>query len=404
SSGLGTLPSNTIANPKEDLKGITTRSGTAYQGPMIPTTSSSLPSVVERETEATKDTMHPTNNRSTKDVQPLVVQTESLILNSEPVVALIIKPVAFLVIAVKPNQRPSIPYPSRFHNQKLHDKDNYQTFSAAISVSEEEVIELDDSLRWTEESQSLCSIDGITMSQSQTVIEGDDQTKRWYDVSRNEERDTKEGRHRLCNAPGTFQRCMMAIFHDMIEKTMEVFMDEFLVFKNYFQNCLSHLERMLKRCEETNLCLNWEKSHFMVKEGIVLCHKISKNMIKVNKAKVDVISKLPHPTTVKCIRSFLGHAGFYQRFIQNFAKIVRPITRLLEKDTRFLFSKECVEAFQTLKRKLTEAPILISPDLDLPFELMCNASDFATGAALGQRQEKHFRPIHYASKTMTEAE
>nr|GEX11044.1 retrovirus-related Pol polyprotein [Tanacetum cinerariifolium] len=103
----------------------------------------------------------------------------------------------------------------------------------------------------------------------------------------------------LYNAPGTFQRCMMAIFHDMIGKTMEVFMDDFLVFRNSFQTCLSHLEKMLKRCEDTNLCLNWEKSHFMVKEGIVFGHKISKNGIKVDKAKVDVIAKLPHPTTVK---------------------------------------------------------------------------------------------------------
>nr|GEW14089.1 reverse transcriptase domain-containing protein [Tanacetum cinerariifolium] len=174
----------------------------------------------------------------------------------------------------------------------------------------------------------------------------------------------------LCNEPGTFQRCMMVIFHDMIEKTMEVFMDDFLVFGNSFQTCLSHLERMLKRCEDTNLCLNWEKSHFMVKKGIVLGHKISKEGIEVNKAKVDVIAKLPHPTIIKGIRSFLGHAGFYRMFIQDFSKIARPITRLLEKDTPFLFSKD----------------------------------DFAIDAFPGQRQEKHFRPIHYASKTMTEAE
>nr|GEY38516.1 reverse transcriptase domain-containing protein [Tanacetum cinerariifolium] len=168
----------------------------------------------------------------------------------------------------------------------------------------------------------------------------------------------------LCNAPGTFQRCMMAIFHDMIKKTMEVFMDDFSVFGNYFQSCLPHLERMPKRCEDTNLCLNWEKSHFMVKEGIVLGHKISKQGIEVDKAKVDVITKLPHPTTVK----------------------------------------ECVKAFQTLKRKLTKAPILIALNWDMPFELMCDASEFAIGAVLGQRQDKHFRPIHYTSKTMTEAE
>nr|GEU30682.1 reverse transcriptase domain-containing protein [Tanacetum cinerariifolium] len=176
----------------------------------------------------------------------------------------------------------------------------------------------------------------------------------------------------LCNSPGTFQRCMMAIFYDMIEKTLEVFMDDFSVFGNSFQTCLSHLEKMLKRCEHTNLCLNWEKSHFMVKEGIVLCHKISKNGIEVDQAKVDVIA--------------------------------RTITCLLEKDNPFFFSKECIEAFQTLKRKLTEASILIAPDWDLRFELMCDANDFAIGVFLGQRQEKHFRPIHYASKIMTEAE
>nr|GEV34636.1 reverse transcriptase domain-containing protein [Tanacetum cinerariifolium] len=146
-----------------------------------------------------------------------------------------------------------------------------------------------------------------------------------------------------------------------------------------------------------------EKSHFMVKKGIVLGHKISKEGIKVDQAKVDVISKLPHPTTVKGIRSFLGHVGFYRHFIKDFSKIARLMTRLLEKDTPFIFSQECVDAFQTLKRKLTEAPILIAPDWDMPFELMCDASNFTIGAVLGQRQDKHFGPIHYASKTMTEA-
>ncbi|GJT05291.1 reverse transcriptase domain-containing protein [Tanacetum coccineum] len=94
----------------------------------------------------------------------------------------------------------------------------------------------------------------------------------------------------LCNAPGTFQRCMMAIFHDMIEKTMEVFMDDFSVFGDNFDSCLSNLERMLKRCEDTNLVLNWEKCHFMCKEGIVLGHKISKSGIEVDRAKVDAIA------------------------------------------------------------------------------------------------------------------
>ncbi|GJW18721.1 reverse transcriptase domain-containing protein [Tanacetum coccineum] len=142
----------------------------------------------------------------------------------------------------------------------------------------------------------------------------------------------------------------------------------------------------------------------MCREGIVLGHKISKSRIEVDRAKVHVIAKLPHPTTVKGVRSFLGHAGFYRRFIQDFSKIARPMTHLLEKETPFVFSKDCIDAFETLKKKLTEALILVVLDWNLPFELMCDASDFAIGAVLGQRKMKHFQPIHYASKTMTEAQ
>nr|GFA28807.1 reverse transcriptase domain-containing protein [Tanacetum cinerariifolium] len=162
--------------------------------------------------------------------------------------------------------------------------------------------------------------------------------------------------------------------------------------------------RTLTWCEDTKLALNWEKSHFMVKEGIVLGHKISKKGIEVDKAKIEVISKLLHPMTVKGIRSFLGHARFYRRFIKDFLKISRPMTHLLEKNSPFVFSNECIQAFRTLKEKLTEAPILIAPNWDQPFELMCDASDYAIGDVLGKRIKKHFWPIHYASKTMNQAE
>nr|GFA39445.1 putative reverse transcriptase domain-containing protein [Tanacetum cinerariifolium] len=209
---------------------------------------------------------------------------------------------------------------------------------------------------------------------------------------------------RFVQCTGHVSKVYVAIFYDMVEKTMEVFMDDFSVFRNSFENYLSRLDKMLQKCENTNLCLNWEKNHFMVKEGIVLGHKISKNGIEVDKAKVDVIAKLPHPTTVKGVRNFLGHVGFYRRFIQDFSKISRPMTHLFEKNTPFIFSEDYIKAFQILKKKLTEAPFLIAPNCDLPFELMCDASDFAIGAVLGQHHEKHFRPIHYASKTMTDAE
>ncbi|GKF14718.1 reverse transcriptase domain-containing protein, partial [Tanacetum coccineum] len=144
---------------------------------------------------------------------------------------------------------------------------------------------------------------------------------------------------------------MVAIFHDMIEKTMEVFMDDFSVFGDSFSSCLSHLDKMLQRCEDTNLVLNWEKCHFMVKQGIVLVHK-------------------------------------------DFSKIAQPMTHLLEKETSFIFSKECIEAFETLKMKLTQAPILVAPDWDLPFEIMCDASDFAVGAVLGNQKHKFDVVIH----------
>jgi len=166
----------------------------------------------------------------------------------------------------------------------------------------------------------------------------------------------------LCNAPTTFQRCMMAIFFDMVEKCIEVFMDDFSVFGASFKNCQANLEKVLQCCEEFNLVLNWEKCHFMVQEGIVLGHKISKRGIKVDKAKLDVIVKLPSSVNVKGIQSFLGHAGFYQKFIKDFSKIAKPLSNMLNKDIVFVFNDECLEAFNTLKAKLVSAPMIITPD------------------------------------------
>nr|GEW84393.1 reverse transcriptase domain-containing protein [Tanacetum cinerariifolium] len=571
-----TTADNTITNPKEDLKGITTRSGTAYQGPTIPTTSSSSPKVVERETEMTKDTVPPTNKGSTKDVQPPVIQIETPVPNFKPVIAPVAEPVVAPVNAPKPNQKPSIPYPmdeclalddlgasinliplsmwnklslpeltptlmtleladrsisrpigvtedvyvkvGKFHFPTdfvvvdfdadprvplILERSFLKTGKALIDVyageltlrvnNEEVTFNLDQTSRYSADYNDMTAnrIDVIDMAceeYSQEVLGFSDEVDAflaleddatspevdhsYYDPEgdillleaflnndpslpppnqgipfsstfhgsnareaeneyycfldgfsgyfqipidpKDQEKTTFTCPYRmfayrrmpfgLCNAPGMFQRCMMAIFHDMIEKSMEVFMDDFSIFGNSFETCLSYLEKILNRCEDTNLCLNLEKSHFMVKEGIVLGHKISKNMIEVDKAKVNVIAKLPHLTTVKGIRSFLGHAGFYQRFIQDFLKIARPMTRLLEKDTPFFFSTECIEAFQTLKKKFTEPPILFALDRDMPFELMCDASDFAIGAVLGQQKTKHFQPIHYASKTMTGAQ
>ncbi|PIN00904.1 DNA-directed DNA polymerase [Handroanthus impetiginosus] len=197
----------------------------------------------------------------------------------------------------------------------------------------------------------------------------------------------------LCNAPATFQRCMMAIFTDMVENCLEVFMDNFSVYGDSFDECLNNLSSVLKRCEDTNLVLNWEKCHFMVQEGIVLGHKVSNRGIEVDKAKLETIEKLPPPTSVKGVRSFLGHAGFYRRFIKDFSKISKPLCNLLEKDIPFNFNDACFDAFNDLKGRLISAPIITVPDCD-----------FAVGAVLGQRKDKIFRSIYYASKTLNDAQ
>ncbi|GKF08508.1 reverse transcriptase domain-containing protein [Tanacetum coccineum] len=115
----------------------------------------------------------------------------------------------------------------------------------------------------------------------------------------------------LCNAPATFQRCMLAIFHDMIEESVEVFIDDLSVFGDSFDKYLNNLDKMLQHCKDAHLVLNWEKCHFMVKEGIVFGHKVSSAGLEVDKAKIDIISKLPPLTNIKAVRSFLGHADFY---------------------------------------------------------------------------------------------
>nr|GEZ20188.1 retrovirus-related Pol polyprotein from transposon 17.6 [Tanacetum cinerariifolium] len=457
----GTLPSNTITNPKEDLKGITTRSSVAYQGPTISTSSK----VVKQGTKMTKDQVQTPSSQSTAPVQPPVIQSETQTPVSKPVVA----PVSVLM----PNVKSSIPYPSRRDNERRRDQVNEQiekfyeifkdmsfkisftdalipmlkfasTLKALIGNKEklsemartpmnehcsvvilnklprkladpdrsiykpigiakyvsvkagvdfilfEEAnafLGLEDDPNLPEfnpfyydpegdillleailNSEPLPSLPNheqyipsfkkeLKVCEAKTVKSSVDEPperfnikdeliprsttslkKRYFQIPidpRDQEKTTftcpygtfayRRMPFGLCNASGTFQRCMLAIFYDMVEKTMEVFMDDFSVFGNSFENCLSRFDKMLQRCKDNNLSLNWEKSHFMVKEGIVLGIKISKNGIKVDRAKVDVIAKLPHPTTVK-------------------------------------------------------------------------------GAVLGQRHEKHFKPIHYASKIMNDAE
>ena len=166
----------------------------------------------------------------------------------------------------------------------------------------------------------------------------------------------------LCNAPATFQRCMMSMFSDLVEEVMEIFMDDFTVYGSSFEHCLQNLGTVLHRCQDKNLALNWEKRHFMVIEGIVLGHRIYAAWLEVDQAKVSIIKTVLPPTTVKGMRSFLGHADFYIRFIRDFSKITRPLCRLLENDTKFNFDEACQSSFEEIKSRLVEAPIMAKPN------------------------------------------
>ena len=208
----------------------------------------------------------------------------------------------------------------------------------------------------------------------------------------------------MCNTPSTFQRRMTTIFSDFLGRNLKVLMDNFFVFGDDFNNCLAHLTKILEVCVNKRLVLSWEKSYFMVRGEVVLGHLVSSKGREVDKAKREVIQNLPLPDTIRDLRNFLGHIGFYRRFNQDFTKVSKPLTTLLCKDKDFIIDEEGKDPFVMLKQALIKTLILQSPNWDLPFVIMCDASDYAVGAVLGQRLEKNPTTICYASKTLAEAQ
>ncbi|GJW15951.1 reverse transcriptase domain-containing protein [Tanacetum coccineum] len=383
----GALPSNTIPNPREDIKVITTWSGITLAGPSVPSPNPPpFSKEVERDPKTTMDQVHISSSGRTVRVPSSVIQPSPVSKSTD--------------IPERNPHQPLIPYPLRLNKEKLQDKSDiqitkfleifkklhfnislvdalaqmpkYAKMLKYLLNNKEKLLELANTLLNENCSAVLLNklleklgdpgkflipfyfkeleVDKFTFPADFVIVDYDvdprvplilgrpfsrrpvllvtgwrvcidcqklnDATRKDHfplsfmdqmleRLAENEFYCFLDGfsgmPFGLCNASGTFQWCMVAIFHDMIEKTMEVFMDDFLVFGDSFSSCLSHLDMMLKRYEDTNLVLNWEKCHFMVKEGIVLGHKISKNSIEVDRAKVDVISKLPPPTTVKGI-------------------------------------------------------------------------------------------------------
>jgi hypothetical protein len=148
----------------------------------------------------------------------------------------------------------------------------------------------------------------------------------------------------------------------MLNDSMEMFMDDFTPYGVSFQEALPNLEKVLKRCIQAHLSLSTKKFHIMMSEGIVLGHFISSQGIQVDPAKIQAIKNLPIPKTQTEVRSFLGHARYYRRFINFFSKIASPLFVLLMKTVEFKWTNPCQEAFNTLKHQLSTTPILRGPD------------------------------------------
>ncbi|RVW72421.1 Retrovirus-related Pol polyprotein from transposon 17.6 [Vitis vinifera] len=207
----------------------------------------------------------------------------------------------------------------------------------------------------------------------------------------------------LCNAPATFQRCMLSIFSDMVERIMEVFMDDITVYGGTFEECLVNLEAFFTDALKKTWCSTGRNAILWYVKELSLAISSLKKALKLIKQRWSLLSNY-HPTTVKGVRQFLGHAGFYRRFIKGFSSLSKPLCELLAKDAKFIWDERCQNSFDQLKKFLTTTPIVRAPNWQLPFELMCDASDFAIGAVLGQREDGKPYVIYYASKTLNEAQ
>nr|GEX77574.1 reverse transcriptase domain-containing protein [Tanacetum cinerariifolium] len=351
-SSSGTLPSNTISNPKSNLKAITTRSGVSYDGPQIPPPPFSLPNVVEDKPEATKDTLNPTNNRNTEDVQPQAVQSESPVLISKPVTSPISEPVIAPVSASKPNPKASIPYPSRRNDERNHEKANHQ-----IKKFYQIFKDMSFEISFTD---ALIHMPKFT-STLKALIVNKEKLSEMARTSLNEHCSTltlRVGKEAITFNLDQTSR-YSANYSDMKAKRIDV---------------------IDMACEEYS------------QEVLGFSYTISSGNTT---PYYDPIVSATSPTLTP-----FGNSDFLLKEDQEKTTFTCPYGTFAYRRMPF----GLCNAPGTFQRKLTEAPTLIAPDWDMPFELMYDASDFAIRAVLGQHQDKHFRPIHYASKTMTEAE
>src|ERR1700675_468903 len=208
----------------------------------------------------------------------------------------------------------------------------------------------------------------------------------------------------LKNAPATFVRLMDEVFQDYLDRFLIVYLDDIVVYSKSLDEHLHHLELIFSRLCEHKLYAKLERCQFMQNEIKFLGHLVSAEGICVNPDKVKAIVDWPTPKTVKDVRAFLGISGYYRKFIQNYSKVAAPLTELLKDEQRFKWGEEQQHAFDTLKHATTSAPILILPDMLLPFKVTTDACSRAIGAVLSQNQGKGDQPIAYLSKKLSGTE
>lgn len=202
----------------------------------------------------------------------------------------------------------------------------------------------------------------------------------------------------LCNAPATFQRLMEAVMAGVNRRICVVYIDDILVFSKSVAEHFTHLEQVMEWLEQEGLRLKPKKCNFFHQKVEYLGHTISKDGVDVSQDKVEAVRRYPAPTDLRSLRAFL--ASYYRRFVPNFSKVAGPLHHLTSKDTPFVWTSVCEEAFKQLKQLLTEAPVFLYPSFEHDFILEMDASEAGLGAVLAQKMDGVTRPIAFASRTL----
>ncbi|MCG7876305.1 MAG: RNA-directed DNA polymerase, partial [Candidatus Thiodiazotropha endolucinida] len=208
----------------------------------------------------------------------------------------------------------------------------------------------------------------------------------------------------LCNAPASFERLMETVLAGLNWQICLIYLDDIIVTGKTFEDMVNNLDQVFNRLSDANLKLKPRKCRLFAREVEFLGHIISEQGIKTDPKKTEVVTTWPRPKNVHQVRAFVGFCSYYRRFIEKFAEVAKPLHKLTEKNQPFYWSGECEDAFEKLKKKMTESPVLAHPDFTKPFILDTDASDIAIGGVLSQKIDGQERVIAYASRTLTKRE